>query len=231
MQVCQGLPVFGNRARFPGVTHCATPARYRRWPGSVQWRQRVPIRLPPQRPPTLIDFAMRQIPARTSGRPGIRGDQLRVAVASWLVLRRQADHPAYARPDRRRPGDRQQLPVRQARRDGAIGLRAGSPVASPTRTAWVCTAPGGGRVRPSFQCRRRHQPRHLEQRGAAVVSRNQLRARRAAHRRLRRYQAILPMGRRRRVIGNSRTPGRRWAWRDAVLVSRPDRPCRFSTNA
>ena len=69
---------------------------------------------------------LRHAPDSGAGHPcrrPLRRDQLRLAVASRLVLRRQADHPFLRRfADRRRAGDRQQLPIREAGRVGALGL-------------------------------------------------------------------------------------------------------------
>ena len=148
--------------------------------------------------PTLIDFAMRQIPA--AGYPGrrpLRGDQLRLDVASRLVLRRQADHPALrAGADRSWASDRQQLPVRQARRDSAVGLhprvrrgrrRRSHRMAAAHRRRWRPECTG------LLQRRRRHRPRDVEHRCAAVVSRNQFGDRSAAHRDLRGHQGV-PVG-------------------------------------
>ena len=71
---------------------------------------------------------LRHAPDSGPGYPGrrpLRGDQLRLAVASRVVLWRQADHPALRRvADRRWAGDRQQLPIRQAGRNSTVGLHS-----------------------------------------------------------------------------------------------------------
>ncbi len=134
------------------------------------------------------------------------------AHASRLVLWRQADHPALRRvANRRWAGDRQELPIRQARRDSIIGLHARVRRRRGRRSHRLATAYRRG-WRPEctdlLHHRRRHQPRHLEHRRAAVVSRNQLGAWSAAHRRLRGYRCV-PMGRQRwryREFAHARPP-------------------------
>ena len=166
--------------------------------------------------PTLIDYAMRQIPAqdiRAAGHSGVIN--LCSTVAARLVLRRQADHLAL-RPvaDHSRLGDRQQLSIRKARRDRTVGLHAWVRRSADARTAWsLHTAAGGGRSAPIFfQRRRRYRPQHLEQRCAAIVSRNQLGARSAAHRYLRGCRYVGQWATADGVIGRSRSPGHVWAW-------------------
>ena len=76
--------------------------------------------------PQLIDFAMRQIPAQHIRAAGYSGVVNYVSLSRpGVVVWRQADHPALRRvTDRRGAGDRQQLPIRQARRDSTVGLHA-----------------------------------------------------------------------------------------------------------
>ena len=181
--------------------------------------------------PTLIDFAMRQIPAqdiRAAGyagvinyvslsRPGssfgakpITRPYAESLTAAGLAI---VSNYQYGKPGGTAPSD----------------FTAGSPAASPT-----LTPPGScnrGRWRPEctdlLHRRRRHQPRHLEHRRAAVVSRNQLGARSAAHRRLRGYQCV-PVGHRRwrdREFEHGRPPV---GLADPVLVSRSGLPRRSS---
>ena len=137
MQDSSGTSDPGDHTRSLGVTHCATPPRCRRWPGRCGSNKR---RHPRGGRRAHAD-RLRHAPDSGAGHPcrrPLRGDQLRLAVASRLVLRRQADHPVLRRfADRRRAGDRQQLPIRQAGRSAPSDFTRGfAGGVSDARTAW-----------------------------------------------------------------------------------------------
>ncbi len=141
---------------------------------------------------------LRHPPDPGSGHPrrrSLRGDQL-VSTSAGLVVRRQTDHAAV-----RKVAQRFRLvivsnyqfgkPEGTAPSDFTRGYAGG---VADARTAWqLHTAAGGGQIRPFLQRRRRYRPRDVEQRRAAVVSRNRFGDRSAAHRDLRGPQGV-PVG-------------------------------------
>lgn len=151
--------------------------------------------------PTLIDYAMRQIPAQdiraaghagvinyvSTSRPGsnfgakpITRPYAESLTAAGLVI---VSNFQYGKPGGTAPSD------------FTRGYPGG---VADARTAWqIHTAAGEAKRAGLLQRRRRHRPQHLEHRGTAVVSRNQLGTGSAANRRLRGRERV-PVGGRRR---------------------------------
>ena len=166
--------------------------------------------------PTLIDFAMRQIPAQdiraaghagvinyvSTSRPGssfgakpITLPYAQSLTAAGLVI---VSNYQYGKPGGTAPSD-----FTRGYPGGVVDARTG--LAAAYRCRW----------RPEradlLHHRRRHRPRHLERRCAAVVSRDQFGDRRTAHRDLRGHQTC-QWAAADGVIGTSRSPGHVWAW-------------------
>ena len=217
------------------MTHCATPPQCRRWPGSDAASAGAGTPTAAAAAPTLIDYAMRQIPAQdiraaghagvinyvSTSRPGssfgakpITLPYAQSLTAAGLVI---VSNYQYGKPGGTAPSD--------FTRGYAGGV-------ADARTAWqLHTAAGGGQSAPIFFSVDDDIDRNdLEHRCAAVVSRNQLGDRRAAHRHLRRHQRV-PVGRSRWRHRQVELARPRVGLADPVLVWGSDPPRRSSLPA